>query len=173
MFAFSAQGRWEKPPLPAWHENISKRQVKAPKVYISDSGLLHELLNLRAPEDLESHFKLGASWEGFVIKELIQRLNVKPEECFFWATHAGADLDLLIVRGRMKLGFEIKRTSAPGKTRSMYQAFKDLNLQRLDVIHSGDQTFMLSDSIRALSFTRIFQDIPPLDYKRGEEKVGD
>lgn len=95
-----------------WHENIGKRQVKSPKVYIADSGILHTLFGLESREDLESHPKVGASWEGFVLRELILRLGARPEECFFWATHAGAKLDLLAVRGTRKHGFEIKRTSA-------------------------------------------------------------
>ena len=96
-----------------WHANISKRQVKTPKVYITDSGILHTLLNMETLSDIEAHPKLGASWEGFVISEIIRRLQARKEECFFWATHAGAELDLLVTRGKKKLGFEIKRTSSP------------------------------------------------------------
>ncbi|MDY6861430.1 MAG: DUF4143 domain-containing protein [Thermodesulfobacteriota bacterium] len=91
--------------LPPWHENISKRQAKAPKVYITDSGLLHSLLNLKNMRDLESHSKLGASWEGFVLQQIVIFGDVRPEECFFWATHAGAELDILIVRGKGKIWF--------------------------------------------------------------------
>src|SRR5207302_3533815 len=85
--------------LPPWFQNISKRQVKAPKVYVIDSGLLHRLLQVRTLEELESHPKVGASWEGFVLEEVLRRLGAYPEEVFYWATHGGAELDLLVVRG--------------------------------------------------------------------------
>jgi len=84
--------------LAPWHENISKRQVKSPKVYVEDSGLLHTLLDIRTPDQLERHPKVGASWEGFCLGQVIEHLGAKPQECFFWATHAGAELDLVIVR---------------------------------------------------------------------------
>ena len=100
-------------------------QVKAPKVYIADSGLLHSLLNLRSLRDLEGHPKVGASWEGFVIKQIIRRLGAHPDECFYWATHAGAELDLLVLRGGKRLGFEIKRTSSPRVMPSMRSALAD------------------------------------------------
>ena len=148
--------------LQPWHENISKRQVRAPKVYLSDSGLLHALLNLRAQADLESHPKLGASWEGFVIEEIRRRLGAERDECFFWATHAGAELDLLVVRGRMRLGFEIKRTSSPRVTPSMRHALTDLKLRGLNVVHAGEATFPLAPKIRALSMTRLLRDLEPL-----------
>lgn len=82
--------------LQPWYENISKRQVKAPKVFIADSGLLHTLLTLKTQTDLEVHPKLGASWEGFVLEQVIRHLGLLPEECFFWATHSGAELDFLV-----------------------------------------------------------------------------
>lgn len=148
--------------LQPWHENISKRQVKAPKVYISDSGLLHGLLNLRTLSDLEGHPKVGASWEGFLLQQVIRRLGAELEECFFWATHAGAELDLLVVRGRKRFGFEFKRTSAPRMTPSMRSAFRDLNLSNIDVIHAGENTFMMDKHIRAVPLTRILEDIKPL-----------
>jgi predicted AAA+ superfamily ATPase len=148
--------------LPPWHENISKRQVKAPKVYIVDSGLLHTLLNLRTLEDLEGHPKVGASWEGFILEQVIRVLGARTEECFFWATHAGAELDLLIVRGQQRLGFEIKRTSSPRGTSSMRSALSDLKLQRLDLIHAGDKTFPLGKNIRAVAVTRLLDDLKPL-----------
>jgi len=134
-----------------WHENISKRQIKSPKVYIADSGLLHSLLNIRSMSDLESHPKTGASWEGFLPDQIIRHLHVDREECFFWATHGGAELDLLVVRGRLRLGFEFKRTSSPHVTPSMRQSIKDLGLQRLDVIHAGSQTFPISENVRAVA----------------------
>jgi predicted AAA+ superfamily ATPase len=145
-----------------WHENISKRQVKAPKVFIKDSGLLHVLLNLRNQAALEGHPKVGASWEGFVMNEIIHRLDASAQECFFWATHAGAELDLLVVRGNRRLGFEIKRTTSPSLTRSMRTALADLRLQRLYVLHAGEHSFPLADHIQAVPVTRILEDLQPL-----------
>jgi predicted AAA+ superfamily ATPase len=145
-----------------WHENISKRQVKAPKVYLADTGILHTLLNLRTLKDLESHPKLGASWESFVLEQVVRRLGVRSEECYFWATHAGAELDLLVVRGRRRLGFEIKRTSSPQISKSMRIALSDLKLNHLDLIHAGNQTFSLSKQVRAVSFTNLFDALKPL-----------
>ncbi len=148
--------------LQPWFENISKRQVRAPKVYVADSGLLHTLLNLRTQSDLEGHPKVGASWEGFVMEQIRWRLGAEREECFFWATHAGAELDLLVMRGRTRLGFEIKRTTAPKITPSMRHAMTDLKLSRLDVVHAGEQSFPLAEKIRAISFSRLLSDLEPL-----------
>ncbi|HUU40239.1 MAG TPA: ATP-binding protein [Desulfatiglandales bacterium] len=148
--------------LQPWHENISKRQVKAPKIYIVDSGVLHSLLNLKTFRDLEGHPKFGASWEGFVVQQVIRQLGARAEECFFWATHAGAELDLLVIRGRQRLGFEIKRTSSPHITPSMRIALGDLKLNRLDVIHAGGETFPLDKKIRAMALTRLLDDLKPL-----------
>jgi predicted AAA+ superfamily ATPase len=148
--------------LPPWHENLAKRQVKAPKVYVADSGLLHTLLSLTTRADLEGHPKVGPSWEGFVIRELVRRLGARREECWFWATHGGAELDLLVVRGRLRLGFEVKLTAAPSVTASMRSAMSDLGLTRLDLIHAGDKTYELSDKIRAVAFRYLIDDIPVL-----------
>lgn len=145
-----------------WHENILKRQIKSPKVYIADSGLLHTLLNLRTMPDLECHPKIGASWEGFVINQLKRHLKARDEECFFWATHAGAELDLLVVRARIRLGFEIKRTSSPRLTKSMRSAITDLKLSSLDVIHAGERTFALAENVRAVSIKQMWHEIQPL-----------
>lgn len=132
-----------------WHEDLSKRQVKSPKVYIADPGLLHSLLDIERMDQLESHPKVGASWEGFIIQELIARLGARPDECFFWATLAGAELDLLVVRGRRRRGFEVKRTSAPALSRSLRSAREDLGLERIDVIHAGEHTFEMAPGHRA------------------------
>ena len=148
--------------LQPWHENISKRQVKSPKVYLADSGILHTLLNLPRLHDLEGHPKIGASWEGFVLGQLIRRLRARPEECYFWATHAGSELDLLVVSGGRRLGFEIKRTSSPRMTPSMRHAMKDLKLKSLDVVHSGDKTFPLAKGVRALAISRLLEDLKPI-----------
>jgi len=148
--------------LQPWHENIAKRQVKAPKVYIADSGLLHTLLNLRTKSDLEGHPKIGASWEGFVLLEVIRQLGARSDECYFWATYSGAELDLLVVRGIKKLGFEIKRTSSPQMTPSIRAAMSDLRLNSVDVIYPGNETFLIGKKIRAVALTRLLEDVNPL-----------
>ncbi|MBI3015951.1 MAG: ATP-binding protein [Candidatus Tectomicrobia bacterium] len=150
-----------------WHENISKRQVKSPKVYIADSGLLHTLLGIETRNDLERHPKIGASWEGFVIEQVIRWTGSRKEDCFFWATHAGAELDLLVVKGRDRLGFEVKLTSSPRVTPSMRSALSDLKLQRLHVIHTGEETFMLERNIQALAMPRLLDDLKA-DYVEGK-----
>ncbi|MEW6586481.1 MAG: ATP-binding protein [Nitrospirota bacterium] len=142
-----------------WHENISKRQIKSPKVYIADSGLLHSLLGIKTFKDLERHPKIGASWEGFVIEQIIRWMGFRPEECFFWGTHAGAELDLLVRRARERLGFELKLTSSPTITPSMRSAISDLKLNRLFVIHAGEKTFDLAKGIKAVAFQRFMVDI--------------
>jgi uncharacterized protein len=148
--------------LPPWHANLSKRQVRSPKVYVEDSGLLHALLGIETGDDLAGHPKVGASWEGFLVKEVIERLNARTEECFFWATHAGAELDLLIVSGQRRLGFEFKRTTAPRLTRSMAAVLEDLDLDRLDVIHAGERTFSLTQKVRAVAARELLDQIAPL-----------
>lgn len=148
--------------LRPWFENLAKRQVKAPKVYVRDSGLLHTLLDVEDRPHLERHPKLGASWEGFVIDALIQRLRVRPDQCYFWATHSGAELDLLVTAGRRRYGFEIKRTTAPTLTPSMRSAWTDLRLTSLDVVHAGAETFPLARSVRAVAAGRLLEDVAPL-----------
>jgi uncharacterized protein len=138
-----------------WHENISKRQVKSPKVFICDSGLTHALLNLPLEHDVLGHPKSGASWEGFVIEQLIRLLRADESECFHWATHSGAELDFLHIKGLTRTGFEIKRTSAPRLTRSMRIAVHDLKLERLFVIHAGEHLFPLAENITAVPISRI------------------
>lgn len=148
--------------LSPWHENISKRQVKAPKIYVKDSGVLHALLGLRTLTDLEGHPKAGASWEGFVLEQIARQLMARVDECFFWATHGGAELALLVVRGQQRLGFEIKRTTSPKITPSMSHALSDLKLGSMDVIHAGENTFPMDKKIRAVALKRLLQDIKPL-----------
>ena len=149
--------------LKSWHENLGKRQVKAPKIFIRDSGLLHALLNLPTKRDIEGHPKLGASWEGFIIDQLVQQLGVNPEETYHWRTHQGAELDLLVVRGGLRLGFEVKRTVAPTLTPSMRSAMHDLKLKSLTVVHAGDQTFPLSKQVQAVAFRDVLNAIRPLN----------
>lgn len=148
--------------LAPWSENLGKRQVKSPKIYLSDSGLLHALLGLATHQDLEGHPKVGASWEGFMLGVVLQHLGTRPEHCYFWATHAGAELDLLVVEGHRRLGFEFKHTTAPTLTRSMRSALTDLHLTRLDVIHAGRATFPLAPRVRAIGASRVLDDIRPV-----------
>ncbi|OGS04660.1 MAG: hypothetical protein A3G41_03090 [Elusimicrobia bacterium RIFCSPLOWO2_12_FULL_59_9] len=142
--------------LQPWRENIAKRQVKSPKVYLSDSGLLHSLLGLESRAALENHPRLGASWEGFAIEVVVQTLGARPEECFFWATHAGAELDLLVVKDGKRMGFEFKRTETPSLTPSMRIALKDLGLDRLEVICAGRERFPLAERVMAVPL-RLFR----------------
>ncbi len=148
--------------LRPWRENLKKRQVKSPKVYVADPGLLHTLLGVETRDDLLGHPKVGASWEGLAVHAIVRRLGARPDECHFWATHAGAELDLLVVRGALRLGFEMKRTVAPTVTRSMHVALADLRLDRLDVIHAGKDTYPLTDRIRAVALRRVLTDVAPL-----------
>lgn len=148
--------------LRPWFENVGKRQVKSPKVYLADSGLLHTLLGIESAEDLERHPKVGASFEGFAIQAVVDRLRARWDECYFWATHSGAELDLLVVRGRKRVGFEIKRTVAPRVTPSMRAVISTLGLQRLDVVHAGNETFPLAPRIRAVALGRLLRDLQPL-----------
>ena len=146
--------------LAPYSANLSKRQVKAPRVYVADSGLLHSLLDIESQRDLERHPKLGASWEGFLMANVARQLGARRDQCFYWATHAGAELDLLVVQGARRIGFEFKRTTSPVVTPSMRVALSDLRLQRLDVVHAGNETFPLSPRIRAVAARRILADLP-------------
>jgi predicted AAA+ superfamily ATPase len=153
--------------LPPWSENLGKRIVKAPKVYLADAGLLHALLDVRNVRALEGHPKIGASFEGFALQEIVRVLRVRPDQCYFWATHQGAELDLLVVEDARRRGFEFKRSDAPGITKSMRIAFEDLRLDTLDIVHAGDDTYPLSDRIRALAISRATTDLAPRRRRRG------
>jgi len=135
--------------LPAWFENVGKRQVKAPKLYIRDTGILHSLLGLETLEDVQSHPKLGASWEGFVIEQILCLLGAR--EAYFWATQGGAELDLLIMARGRRYGFEVKYADAPGVSRSMRVALSDLALTHLWVVYPGKRSYDLDDQITALA----------------------
>ena len=131
--------------LPPWFENLGKRQVKAPKVYVRDTGLLHALLGIANQRDLEHHPKVGASWEGYAVEEILKALQ--PDEAYYWATHNGAELDLLLfVRGR-RIGVECKRADAPTITPSMRIAIADLKLDRLHVVYPGATRYQLGKNI--------------------------
>jgi predicted AAA+ superfamily ATPase len=147
--------------LPPWSENVGKRIVKTPKVYLADTGLLHALLDIPSARALGVHPKIGASFEGFALQEVVRVLRVRPEQCYFWATHQGAELDLLVVEGTRRRGFEFKRTDAPGVTRSMRIAIEDLGLETIDVVHAGVNSYPLSDAIRAVAVSRLATDLVP------------
>lgn len=139
--------------LQPWHENLKKRQVKSPKVYFRDSGLLHQLLGIRAMGDLLSHPKCGASWEGYVIEEIIG--SVQPDEVYFWATHAGAELDLLLLKDGRRIGVEIKRADAPRLSPSMRAALEDLRLDRLMVVYPGERRYALLERVEVVPLTEL------------------
>ncbi len=139
--------------LRPWHENLAKRQVKSPKVYLRDSGLLHQLLGIRTQADLVRHPKLGASWEGFVIETVLARL--KPDDVYFWATHQGAELDLLCFHRGRRFGFEIKRADAPALTPSMRIAMEDLGLHRLSVVYPGELRYRLAKRVVVVPFDQL------------------
>lgn len=134
--------------LQPWHENLAKRQVKAPKVYVRDSGLLHTLLGIHSEAELLSHPKAGASWEGYVVEEALNA--IQPDQAYFWATHQGAELDLLLLKDGRKVGVEIKRTDAPSMTPSMRIALDDLGLEQLVVFYPGSLTYELGPKTRAV-----------------------
>lgn len=148
--------------LKPWTANLRKRQVKAPKIYLRDSGILHSFLGVTTRDDLDRHPKLGASWEGFLLEAVVHQCGARSRDCYFWATHTGAELDLLIDSGSRRFGFEFKHTVAPRITRSMRTAMEDLELTRLDVIHAGSETFPLSSRVQAVAATRLFEDLKPL-----------
>lgn len=131
--------------LQPWHANLKKRQIKRPKIYFRDSGILHALLGIKDTKTLEYHPMLGASWEGYAMEEAIKAFQ--PDEVYFWATHNGAELDLLMLKDNQKIGLEFKRSDAPQLTPSMKIAMQDLKLDRLDVLYPGKQTYPLADKI--------------------------
>ncbi len=135
--------------LPPWSSNLGKRLVKAPKVYLRDSGLLHYFLAIRDRLGLLGHPGLGASWEGFVVEQIIRRLRA-DRDAFFYRTHAGTELDLLVVRGSKRFGFEAKHTDAPTVTKSMRLAIEDLELEHLWIVHPGERSAALGDRISTL-----------------------
>ncbi len=133
--------------LQPWHENLGKRQVKAPKIYFRDTGLLHALLAIRTEADLLRHPRLGASWEGFALEQVLRL--ARPDDAYFWATHTGAELDLLMFRYGKRIGVEFKRADAPGLTRSMSIAMQDLKLDALYVVYPGSRRYSLAERIEA------------------------
>lgn len=135
--------------LPAWFENISKRQVKSPKIYFRDSGILHYMLNIANEDNLYHHAKLGVSWEGFALEAIIRHHQATEGEYYFWASQSHAELDLLIIKNGKRLGFEFKYTDMPQVTKSMNIAMSDLKLDQLWVIFPGKENFPLANNIEA------------------------
>jgi uncharacterized protein len=136
--------------LPPFVANTRKRQVKSPKVYLRDTGLLHSLLGIKDQHHLMAHPIVGASWEGFAIDQVLRQFKVHERHCFFWAVHSGAELDLVAQDGPMLRGFEFKRTLSPKLTRSMRQAIETLELAELTVVYPGHDEFPLAESVRAV-----------------------
>jgi hypothetical protein len=134
--------------LPPWFENLGKRQVKAPKIYIRDSGLLHSLLGITNERDLEHHPKVGASWEGYAIEEALKALQ--PDDAYFWASHQGAEMDLVVFKGGRRIGIECKRVDAPTITPSMRIAMADLKLDEVRVVYPGTRRYPLAEGIEAV-----------------------
>ncbi len=138
--------------LQPWHENIKKRQVKAPKVYIRDSGILHALLGIEG-DGIYTHIKSGASWEGFIIEQLLSKFQSR--DAYYWRTHTGTELDLMVLKDGKKLGFEVKLSESPKITRSMLSACDDLKLDHLFLIYKGQRILSLDEKIDALPASTI------------------
>lgn len=134
--------------LPPWFENLKKRQVKAPKIYIRDSGLFQSLLQIPSLHNLQGHPKLGASWEGFSLEHVMNLINTR--DAYFWATHGGAELDLLVFASGKRFGFEFKYMDAPGLTRSIHIALQNLHLDHLWIVYPGSESYQLHERVEAI-----------------------
>jgi len=143
--------------LKPWHENISKRQVKSPKIYIRDTGIFHALLDIENHDELLVNPKLGASWESFALEQIIRANDMDAENCYFWASHQGAELDLLLMTGRKRTGFEIKFGSSPKLTKSMEIVMEDLSLDKMFVIYPGKIDYPLTKKISVVGFENYFR----------------
>ena len=139
--------------LQPWFVNLGKRQVKAPKIYLRDTGLLHELLGINDPAALLRHPKSGASWEGFALDQILR--IARPDEAYFWATHAGAELDLLMMKDGRRIGVEFKRADAPQLTPSMRIAMQDLALEALYVVYPGERRYGLAERVEAVPLSAV------------------
>jgi len=147
-----------------WHANLKKRQVKAPKIYFRDTGLLHYLLGIRSEKDLLGHPKSGASWEGYVIEETIKA--IEPEEACYWATHGGAEIDLVLVKDGRLLGVECKRMDAPRMTPSMGTALQDLKLEQIAVVYPGTKRYSLGERVAAVPLEAVAEGMKGLFPKK-------
>jgi predicted AAA+ superfamily ATPase len=141
--------------LPPWFENIGKRQVKMPKIYFRDTGIYHRLMNIPDRATLVNHPKLGTSWEGLALEELIRASGASDEEVFFWGVHGQAELDLLIFRGGKRIGYEVKYTDRPKTTRSQHLALEHLRLDQLTIVVPGDADYPLADGIRVCGLNAV------------------
>ena len=139
--------------LPPWFENLGKRQVKAPKVYVRDSGLLHALLGITNQRDLENHPKVGASWEGYAVEEVLKAL--RPDDAYFWATHNGAEIDIVLFKNGRRIGVECKRADAPVLTSSMRVALADLRLDELRVVYPGEKRYALAKNVEVVPLAQM------------------
>jgi len=139
--------------LQPWHANLKKRQVKSPKVYFRDTGVLHHLLGIRTEKELLNHPACGASWEGYVIEETIKTLY--PDEVYFWATHNGAELDLLLLKDGRRIGIECKRSDAPRVTPSIRTSLADLELERIVVVYPGTRQYSLAEDVKVLPLSEL------------------
>lgn len=143
--------------LSPWHENIKKRQVKSPKIYIRDSGILHSLLAINNHFEILGNPKVGASWEGYCLEEIINKYD--NEDCYFWATHGGAELDLLVVKGQKRIGFEIKYASSVKITKSLHIAMEELNLDQMTIVVPGKDSYYLSEEVRVVGLEKLIEEI--------------
>ncbi|MFA4829831.1 MAG: ATP-binding protein [Thermodesulfovibrionales bacterium] len=134
--------------LQPWHANLKKRQVKSPKIYFRDTGLLHQLIGIRSEKELLNHPKSGASWEGYVIEEVIKA--IEPDEIYYWATHNGAEIDLVIIKNGRMLGVECKRMDAPGLSPSIRTALEDLKLEQIAIVYPGTKRYSLSNTVKVI-----------------------
>lgn len=141
--------------LQPWFENIGKRQVKSTKIYMRDNGIFHSLIGVNSYSDLLIHPKLGASWEGLALEEITRHFKADQEECYFWATHQQAELDLLIIKDGKKYGFEIKYSGAPKLTKSMQIAQNDLSLDSMIVVYPGDVNYLLKNDIKVIGLKNL------------------
>ncbi len=144
-------------PLPPWHANLKKRQVKSPKIYIRDTGLLHHLLGITTMDTLMGHPQSGASWESFVIEQ-IMRINPILQS-YFWSTYSGAELDLFTILGNKRIGIEIKFTETPKTTKSMHSSIKELDLSKLYVIYPGSDRYPIHELIEACPLSDFINEI--------------
>jgi hypothetical protein len=152
--------------LPPWFENLKKRQVKAPKIFVRDSGLLHALLQVHDLDALSGHPKVGASWEGFAVEQILGALETR--DAYFWAAHSGAELDLFVLHRGRRLGFEVKLADAPGFSRSMRAALEDLRLDLLYVVVPGGPTYDLEDRVTVTTLAAIEADLRERPEERPE-----
>ncbi|MGH8515889.1 MAG: ATP-binding protein [Panacagrimonas sp.] len=151
--------------LQPWFENVGKRQVKAPKVYVRDTGILHALLGVPSHGVLQGHPKVGASWEGFVIEEAVRIAGER--HAYYWATQAGAEMDLLLMLRGKRYGVEVKYADAPRLSRSMAMALSDLRLDRMWIVYPGDQRYRLHERVEAISLSGLREELARLEPQRG------